>query len=293
MSQGKPRKRDRLHAFFRRSESPSENHVSSRSGATGGSPIRISGANFSPSTSVLGVTVGPNETTTSSAPRAPSPSTQQSIQPTEPSVETQPGVTTRDATLKSNPTSHPGPSSATAMANNAVTTKDTATAKGRAHTRLLVGKEGKPISTATSNAGSPHLWSRAFNGSELSSQERETLADVGIETDTQQIASTLGTMTKGIVDEKKGKDWKIQFKGEEIVMRDVGMKILRWLDRFKEIGDIIAQYDPGHAALPWAGFRFLLKVTKLSFRSIKSNQPANDIAHSSAWISRKRWMRSW
>jgi len=67
-------------------------------------------------------------------------------------------------------------------------------------------------------------------------------------------------MTKGIVDGKKGKDWKIQFGGEEIVMRDVGMKILRWLDRFKQIGDIIVQYDPGHAALPWAGFRFLLKV---------------------------------
>ena len=130
--------------------------------------------------------------------------------------------------------------------------------KGRAHTQL--GKESKFISPAPSNAGSPHLWSRAFNGSALSSQERETLAGIGIETDTHQIASSLGTMTQGIVDGKKGKNWKIQFQGEEIVRRDVGMKILRWLDRFKGIGDIIVQYDPGHAALPWAGFRFLLKV---------------------------------
>ena len=148
-----------------------------------------------------------------------------------------------------------------------MTTDDTATVKGRAHTQL--GKEGRSISTALSNASGPHLWSRAFNCSELSSQERETLKGVGIETDTHQIASALGTMTKEIVDGKKGKDWKIEFKGEEIVMRDVGMKILRWLDRFKAIGDIIVQYDPGHAALPWAGFRFLLKV-KLSFRPIKA-----------------------
>ena len=55
-------------------------------------------------------------------------------------------------------------------------------------------------------------------------------------------------------------NWKFQFKGEEIVMRDIGMKILHWIDTFKQIGDIIVQYDRGHAALPWAGFRFLLKV---------------------------------
>ena len=44
------------------------------------------------------------------------------------------------------------------------------------------------------------------------------------------------------------------------MLRDVGMKILRWVDKFKQIGDTIVQYDPGHAAIPWAGFRFLLQV---------------------------------
>ena len=47
---------------------------------------------------------------------------------------------------------------------------------------------------------------------------------------------------------------------EEIVLQVVGMKILRWVDKFKQIGDTIVQYDPVHAALPWAGFRFLLQV---------------------------------
>ena len=55
--------------------------------------------------------------------------------------------------------------------------------------------------------------------------------------------------------------WKIKLReGEVVVLQDVGMKILRWVDKFKQIGDIIIQYDPGHAALPWAGFRFLLQV---------------------------------
>ena len=44
-------------------------------------------------------------------------------------------------------------------------------------------------------------------------------------------------------------------------MRDVGLNILNWIDKFKQVGDIIVQYDPVHAALPWAGFRFLLMVS--------------------------------
>ena len=147
-----------------------------------------------------------------------------------------------------------------------MSTSATAVAEDTAHTQI--GKEGEPIPTATSHAEAPSLWSRAFKGGELSSperelsmQERETLTDIGIsQTDTRQIASALGAMTAGIANGNKGKDWKFQFKGEEIVMRDIGMKILHWIDRFKQIGDIIVQYDPGHAALPWAGFRFLLKV---------------------------------
>ena len=76
-------------------------------------------------------------------------------------------------------------------------------------------------------------------------------------------------MTEGIMNGKKGKSWKYQFKGEEIVMGDIGMKILHWIDRFKQIGDIIVQYDPVHAVLPGAGFRFLLKVGLLL--QLKSN----------------------
>lgn len=34
----------------------------------------------------------------------------------------------------------------------------------------------------------------------------------------------------------------------------------RWIDHFKEVVDVAVQYDPVHAALPWAGVRFLLQV---------------------------------
>lgn len=46
----------------------------------------------------------------------------------------------------------------------------------------------------------------------------------------------------------------------KIVLRDVFAKIAFWIEKFVEVGDVAVQYDPGHAALPWALVRFLLKV---------------------------------
>lgn len=40
-------------------------------------------------------------------------------------------------------------------------------------------------------------------------------------------------------------------------------KIITCLRRFKEVGDIAVNFDPVHAALPWAVFRFLLEVRGL------------------------------
>lgn len=48
--------------------------------------------------------------------------------------------------------------------------------------------------------------------------------------------------------------------GEFVVLYDVYEKIVKWVTKFKEVGDIAMQYDPGHAALPWAAVRFFLQV---------------------------------
>ena len=119
----------------------------------------------------------------------------------------------------------------------------------------------RPVSAVVGGAGQS-LWRRAFCSPELTS-ERETLATILVDINTRspaEVASALGTMTEGILNRKRGKDWKISFRGDEIVLKDIGRKILRWVDNFKQIGDIVVQYDPVHAALPWAGFRILLKV---------------------------------
>jgi hypothetical protein len=46
---------------------------------------------------------------------------------------------------------------------------------------------------------------------------------------------------ENILNNKKKKAWKIEL---------IGMKLLYWIDRFKEIGDTIIQFDPIYIVLP-------------------------------------------
>ena len=58
------------------------------------------------------------------------------------------------------------------------------------------------------------------------------------------------------------KRWTVPRGGNKnaVVLRDVFTKIAVWIDKFMVVGDMAVQYDPAHAALPWALIRFLLKV---------------------------------
>lgn len=59
--------------------------------------------------------------------------------------------------------------------------------------------------------------------------------------------------------------WKYKkSNGEDVILRDLFEKMAKWVNKFKEFGDIAVQYDPAHAALPWACVRFLLQVGGLN-----------------------------
>ena len=60
----------------------------------------------------------------------------------------------------------------------------------------------------------------------------------------------------------KRRQWKLRKRsgGEPVVLRDVLGNIASWIDKFKEVGDNPANFDPVHAALPWAAVRFVLQV---------------------------------
>jgi hypothetical protein len=51
---------------------------------------------------------------------------------------------------------------------------------------------------------------------------------------------------------------------------DLFGKVVKWIDLFKQVGDAAVQYAPVHAALPWAGVRFLLQVCGIQAQEEKS-----------------------
>jgi hypothetical protein len=66
-------------------------------------------------------------------------------------------------------------------------------------------------------------------------------------------------------DDCERKRWRFCFRGRDIILRDKAAKVLAWLDKFKQVGDVAVNFDPHHAALPWAGVRLLLEVCHKSF----------------------------
>ncbi|KAL8769068.1 MAG: hypothetical protein Q9209_004854 [Squamulea sp. 1 TL-2023] len=105
---------------------------------------------------------------------------------------------------------------------------------------------------------SDSLWDRAVNT--LSDEDRQAI-DV-----TQTDKTTVLADVLKAAEQKKQlcmqKRWKYTKKnGHVIVVRDLCEKMVKWINKFKEIGDVAVQYDPSHASLPWAAVRFLLQLS--------------------------------
>lgn len=69
--------------------------------------------------------------------------------------------------------------------------------------------------------------------------------------------------------EQKKQEWKVnrwryERNGRNVVIIDVWSKITTWITSVIAIIDVAVQYDPAHAALPWAGIRLVLQVRKVN-----------------------------
>lgn len=101
------------------------------------------------------------------------------------------------------------------------------------------------------------LWAAALR--KLSDTDRAVLANDTSDSKLE-ILEDMRSIVEGKRDECLSRGIKIRIRDREVKLRDVTDKIIRWLDKFKEIGDVAVNFDPIHAALPWAGIRFLLQV---------------------------------
>jgi hypothetical protein len=83
-------------------------------------------------------------------------------------------------------------------------------------------------------------------------------------TDRLNILEELYTEAERCKQKSHEKRWKFtRNNGEIVIIRDVFGKLVRWIDVFKQIGDVAVQYDAGHASLPWAAVRFVLQVCSI------------------------------
>jgi hypothetical protein len=225
MSDGTPRKRDRLkrvlRGSFKLSEAPKDKpSKKTKEKNTGNSQRNLSTA-ISSSASVL-------------TPRyqTATPSTHL-VTTIESSLEAQSRGAIRNEIFPSDSASQFGQTPVTATEHTA-------------HAQVGKKEEQPHNSTATSIVKAQSLWSKAFHSEDLN-QQRETLKGIGFQANALESVSEARSFVEKLLNDKKKKAWKIE-------------KLLNWMDRFKEIGDIVVQFDPVHAALPWAAFRLLLKV---------------------------------
>ena len=62
------------------------------------------------------------------------------------------------------------------------------------------------------------------------------------------------------------KRWTFTFTGRTVLLKEKADKVVDWLNRFAAVGDVVANVDPVHVGLPWAGIRLLLEVKAYAFK---------------------------
>lgn len=108
--------------------------------------------------------------------------------------------------------------------------------------------------------GSIPPWEAAL--AKLSADDKQAMT-INSGVDKLTILTQVLEATKKKRDICREKQWKFTWNGETVILRDVADKLLVSVDKFKAIGDFVVSCDSTHAALPWAGFQFLLKVNLL------------------------------
>lgn len=101
------------------------------------------------------------------------------------------------------------------------------------------------------------LWARAISGIDT---KNKTIFNSNHSDRSQILQDVLATLEQQRDRSQRGR-WKARgINGEEIVVRDVCAKIALYVKKFVEVVDVAVGFDPLHAALPWAGIRFLLQA---------------------------------
>jgi hypothetical protein len=139
----------------------------------------------------------------------------------------------------------------------------------------------RPLCAETCQANSTPLGPSQLGSSPSSSPGRaileKALAELGEEerTAVKEFASMSDEDPKAALDTAyqaaktqqnvyNSKAWVWTVGGHKIKLRDLASNVVKFLDAFKDVGDILTSLDPVHAGLPWAGVKILLEVRSRS-----------------------------
>ena len=115
------------------------------------------------------------------------------------------------------------------------------------------------LASITNAATVPDLWDNAFKA--LKEKDKQN-----VDFQRADKRAILVDVLKEVQTKKREcLDRRLRYKrsnGDSVHLYDVCEKIVNWVNKFKQIGDAAMQYDPGHAALPWAAIRFFLQVCR-------------------------------
>ena len=108
-----------------------------------------------------------------------------------------------------------------------------------------------------STTGSIDLWTKAYN--KLPNDLKQQLGLNAAANKLQTLQDVLRTAIQAKEANMENR-LKLKWGDNEIDVQGTADKLVGWITKFKEVGDIAVQYNPVHAALPWAGVRFVLMV---------------------------------
>ena len=110
---------------------------------------------------------------------------------------------------------------------------------------------------ASSSVSGPNLWEVAL--SKLPEKEQKELQS-GLNSQRSFEINVLTTTVDQLQQQVLSERWQVKLGHRELNFYPVLDSIVSWVKKFIAIGDIAVQYDPAHAALPWAALRLVLQV---------------------------------
>lgn len=102
------------------------------------------------------------------------------------------------------------------------------------------------------------LWTKAYN--ELPVRYKQDLERLDNTNEPEKL-EVLKQLLEDVMEAKReniARRWKFKWGKKEINVREKAERLVGWIEKFKEVVNTSVQYDPVHAALPWAGIKFIL-----------------------------------